>query len=71
MPRSAFRCVLIAVLASALGGAGAWSQTRTIRIISPFPAGGSSGTLFRLVADHIGNAHGVPVIVEHRTGGVE
>jgi tripartite-type tricarboxylate transporter receptor subunit TctC len=61
--------VLIAILASALWGASAWCQTRTIRIISPFPAGGSSGTLFRLVADHVGSAHGVPVIVEHRTGG--
>jgi tripartite-type tricarboxylate transporter receptor subunit TctC len=62
------RCLLIATLASVLSGAAAWAQTTTIRIVSPFPAGGSSGTLLRLLADHIGRTHGVTIVVEHRTG---
>lgn len=66
---AAYRCLLLAALAFILCDASAWSQTRTIKIISPFPPGGGSGTLLRLVADHIGAAHDVPVVVEHRTGG--
>jgi tripartite-type tricarboxylate transporter receptor subunit TctC len=69
MHRAAYRCLLLAALTTVLWSAGAWSQTRTIKIISPFPAGGGSGTLLRLVADHIGASHDVHVIVEHRTGG--
>jgi len=65
---SATRCLLIAALTSLLWSSSVWSQTRTIKIISPFPPGGSSGTLLRLVADHVGRTHSVPVIVEHRTG---
>lgn len=62
------RCLLIAALAAVLCGSSAWPQTRTIKIVSPFPAGGSSGTLLQLLAEHIGGAHGLSVIVEHRTG---
>jgi tripartite-type tricarboxylate transporter receptor subunit TctC len=69
MRRPASCCLLIAALSAVTWNSAAWSQARTIKIISPFPAGGSSGTLFRLVADYIGKAHDVPVIVEHRTGG--
>jgi tripartite-type tricarboxylate transporter receptor subunit TctC len=66
--RTTRRCLLIATLASMLSGSGAWPQTPTLKIVSPFPAGGSSGALLRLLADHIGRTHGVTVVVEHRTG---
>src|SRR5215467_14326474 len=66
--RATRRCLLAAALASVLWGSGAWAQTPTIRIVSPFPTGGGSGTMLRLLADHIGRTHGVTVIVEHRTG---
>jgi tripartite-type tricarboxylate transporter receptor subunit TctC len=69
MARTAYRCLLIAALAAVLWGTGAWSQTRPVKIISPFPAGGSGGTLLRLAAEHISRTHDVPVVVEHRTGG--
>jgi tripartite-type tricarboxylate transporter receptor subunit TctC len=69
MYRAAYRCLLLAALTFILWHASAWSQTRTIKIISPFPPGGGSGTLLRLIADHIGAAHDVAVVVEHRTGG--
>src|SRR5262245_62028574 len=45
------------------------SQTpRTTKLIVPFQAGGSSDTLARLLADHIGHARGSTVIVENRPG---
>jgi tripartite-type tricarboxylate transporter receptor subunit TctC len=48
---------------------GARSQpTGTTKFIVPFPAGGSSDTLARLVADHIGRLRGSPSIVENRPG---
>jgi tripartite-type tricarboxylate transporter receptor subunit TctC len=63
------RCLLVAALASSvLWGSGGWAQTRTIKIVSPFPAGGSSGTLLRLSADFISRTHGVSVVLENRPG---
>jgi tripartite-type tricarboxylate transporter receptor subunit TctC len=48
---------------------GAQSQpTGTTKFIVPFPAGGSSDTLARLLADHIGRARGSASIVENRPG---
>jgi tripartite-type tricarboxylate transporter receptor subunit TctC len=53
----------------ALSGDGAVSQmARTIRIVVPFPPGGSSDDLARLLADQVGRARGVNVIVENRPG---
>jgi tripartite-type tricarboxylate transporter receptor subunit TctC len=58
----------ISALASLLWGTGAWSQTSTIKIVSPFPTGGSSGALLHLVADHIGRTQGVTMVIENRPG---
>jgi tripartite-type tricarboxylate transporter receptor subunit TctC len=41
---------------------------RTIRIIVPFPAGGSADLSARLLAEHLKMEHGQPVIVENRVG---
>lgn len=47
----------------------AQSQTaRTIKLVVPFPAGGSADTLARLLADQIGRARGSTLIVENRPG---
>ena len=43
-------------------------MTRTIRIVVPFPAGGSADDLARLLADQIGRTHGVNFVVENRPG---
>jgi len=67
---------LVAILAAvagmvllAMSGDGAASQTaRTIRIVVPFPAGGSADELARLLADEIGRGRGVNFIIENRPG---
>jgi tripartite-type tricarboxylate transporter receptor subunit TctC len=67
---------LVAILAAvagmvllAMSGDGAVSQTaRTIRIVVPFPAGGSADELARLLADEIGRGRGVNFIIENRPG---
>jgi tripartite-type tricarboxylate transporter receptor subunit TctC len=53
----------------ALSGQHAASQTaRTIRIVVPFPAGGSADDLARLMGDQIGRTRGVNVVIENRPG---
>src|SRR3954449_2550346 len=47
----------------------AWSQTaRTIKLIVPSAAGGGADILARLLADQIGKAQGLAVVVENRPG---
>jgi tripartite-type tricarboxylate transporter receptor subunit TctC len=53
----------------ALAGHGAWSQARTIRIVVPFPAGGSADIIARLMGEHISKNQGPSVVVENRPGG--
>jgi tripartite-type tricarboxylate transporter receptor subunit TctC len=43
--------------------------TRTIRIVVPFPAGGSADILARLLGEQIGKANGPTVEIENRPGG--
>jgi tripartite-type tricarboxylate transporter receptor subunit TctC len=53
----------------ALGSQGGWSQTqRIIKIIYPFPPGGSADIVARLLADQISRSQGVSTIVESRPG---
>jgi len=66
--RSLAACLAIALLA--LTGHDAWSQAaRTIRIVVPFPAGGSADILARLLGEQISKAQGPTVLVENRPGG--
>jgi len=59
----------VAVILFALSGHGAWSQpTRTIKIIVPYPAGGPTDTVARLLADQIGHTQGPTMVVENRPG---
>src|SRR5262245_49938207 len=46
----------------------AWSQTRTIKIVVPFAAGGGTDILGRLLADHISRTYGQTVVIENRPG---
>src|SRR5437868_14132010 len=48
-------------------GAQDWPQ-RTVRIVVPFPAGGSNDTLCRIVADKLSNEWKQPVIVDNKAG---
>jgi tripartite-type tricarboxylate transporter receptor subunit TctC len=57
------------LLATSAGGAGAedW-PTRRLRIVVPFPAGGSGDVQVRIVADELAKVLGQPVIVENKPG---
>jgi tripartite-type tricarboxylate transporter receptor subunit TctC len=46
----------------------AWRPTRAVRMIVPFAAGGISDILGRLIATHMQQKWGQPVVVENRTG---
>src|SRR5438067_5966827 len=61
----------IGTLLLALGCASAAAQTypsRTVRIISPFPPGGTSDILARTLAEKLALEWGQPVIAENRPG---
>src|SRR5262249_45638687 len=61
-------CLAITLLT--LAGPAAWSQAgRTIRIVVPFPAGGSADILARLLGEQISKTFGPAVVVENRPGG--
>ena len=62
---------LAATSAASLASRFAWAQsfpTRPITIVVPFPAGGPTDTLGRVLADRMKNALGQSVIIENLTG---
>lgn len=56
-----------ALAAPAIGQA-PWAPSRPLRLIVPFPAGGSPDLLARLMAPHAQAALGQNVVIENRTG---
>jgi tripartite-type tricarboxylate transporter receptor subunit TctC len=53
----------------ALADQGAWSQAaRTIKIVVPFPPAGGSDILARVLAEQVGRAQGLTLVVENRPG---
>jgi tripartite-type tricarboxylate transporter receptor subunit TctC len=61
-----FLAVLLA-LSSSLASAQDW-PAKTVRIVVPFPAGGSADLLPRIVGEKLAEKWGQPVIVENRPG---
>jgi tripartite-type tricarboxylate transporter receptor subunit TctC len=62
-------CVAAAAVALVLAGHTASAQSgRTIRVIVPFPAGGPTDTLARILADEIGRAQNASMAIENRPG---
>jgi tripartite-type tricarboxylate transporter receptor subunit TctC len=69
MPAFRSLAACFAILLLALTGHDAWSQAaRTIRIVVPFPPGGSADILARLLGEQISKAQGPSVLVENRPG---
>lgn len=58
---------LMALLLSGAVHGQAW-PTRAVTIVSPFPAGGITDILSRIVAEEFGTSLGQAVVVENRTG---
>jgi tripartite-type tricarboxylate transporter receptor subunit TctC len=56
-----------AALSSALA-ADAWAPSRAMRLIVPFPPGGTADLLGRLLAQHFSDTLGQPTVVENRGG---
>lgn len=70
MRRRMFSLALAAAAAQAAGLAAAQDAwpSRTLRIVTPSPAGVGADAFARLYADHLGKALGVTVIVENKPG---
>jgi len=62
------RLVLAAALLAADGAALAQYPSKPIRFIAPFPPGGSSDVLCRLLGQKLSDLSGQPVVVENRAG---
>jgi tripartite-type tricarboxylate transporter receptor subunit TctC len=60
------------LLAAGLSATGAWAQgswpSRPVRIVVPFPPGGTTDILARAVAPELGKAFGQPFVIENRGG---
>jgi tripartite-type tricarboxylate transporter receptor subunit TctC len=69
-PRLALKTILLAVALAACAGAQAQSgwPARAVRILVPYPAGGSTDILTRLFAQRLSESLAQPVVVENRGG---
>lgn len=59
---------IIAILSTLFLHDSAWSQTRIIKIVTPFPGGGLNESMFRVIADQIGREGGPTFVIEARPG---
>jgi len=63
------RLFALCVAAATLCAPGSWAQSgRSIKLIVPVPAGASTDFVARLMAEQLGPAHGVTVVIENRAG---
>ena len=62
------RAVALALLAAAPAFAQGAYPNKQVRIVVPFPAGGSADVLCRIVGEKLSAAWGQPVIVDNRAG---
>jgi tripartite-type tricarboxylate transporter receptor subunit TctC len=67
---TATRRTLIAatLFTPAIARAQPWAPTRPTRFVVPFPAGGATDVVARVLAERLQDAFGQPVVVENRTG---
>jgi tripartite-type tricarboxylate transporter receptor subunit TctC len=61
--------IVAGALSILLGLTGAWSQTaRTVKIVVPYPAGGTADILARILGEQISRTEGVTLLTENRPG---
>ena len=67
--RNIVRIFLVMLMAAATPafGQSTWPQ-KPVRVIVPFPAGGSADTLCRLVSEKLAGTWGQPVVIDNRAG---
>jgi tripartite-type tricarboxylate transporter receptor subunit TctC len=58
----------LGALPSAARAQGDWVPTKPIKMIVPYPAGGGSDTVARIVVQAFGNRLGQPIVIENRGG---
>src|SRR5882757_2154247 len=70
MPRiDRLLAVFCTIIALTLSGQSAFPQSgRTIHLVVPVPPGASTDAVARLMAEQIGRAQGVTIVVENRPG---
>jgi tripartite-type tricarboxylate transporter receptor subunit TctC len=59
---------LIATAPSAFAADAAWPTGRNITYVVPFPAGGTTDTLARMIGQKLGTALGTTVVIDNRAG---
>jgi tripartite-type tricarboxylate transporter receptor subunit TctC len=62
------RAALAGLATFALAAGPALAQDQALKIVYPFPAGGSGDAIVRMIADHLGQSLARPVVVENKTG---
>src|SRR3569833_1166895 len=66
--RSVLSAAVLAAVALPLGANAQSYPDHTVRIIVPFPAGGTADAVPRLIADWLSRKWGQPVVIENHTG---
>ncbi len=66
-PSSLAAAAILLVVGSAAAHAQQW-PTRTIRVVSPYPAGSASDTVSRVVLDQVSQQIGQPIVMELKPG---